>query len=395
MSSPSRLRFLRLALALLVVILLCFVIAQGYLLRRANESLAIISQGGTSARSYPADSGSELPRKGQPRVIVPRGDLAEDEQATIALFAAASPEVVHIRTNILAQDRFSRNILEIPQGAGTGFLWDEQGHVVTNFHVIEEADSARVELSDHSSWQAELVGVSPAHDMAVLKIDAPVEKLRPVMVGSSNDLQVGQKVFAIGNPFGLDQTLTTGIISALGRRIKSRSGLPIEGVIQTDAAINPGNSGGPLLDSAGRLIGMTTAIVSPSGGYAGIGFAIPVDTIGWGVPELIENGKIARATLAIEVAPDSWNEDLGLTGVLVLDVQSGSSAEEAGLRPTRRGARGAIELGDIITGVNGQRIESTNELLSALEKHRRAGEVKLQVQRGNRNVDVPVRLEFQ
>jgi S1-C subfamily serine protease len=326
--------------------------------------------------------------------IVPRGNLADDERSTIDLFAGASPEVVHIRTNVLAQDRLSRNVLEMPQGTGTGFLWDRQGHVVTNFHVIEDANSAQVELADHSAWPADLVGVSQAHDVAVLKIAAPADKLHPVAVGTSHDLQVGQKVFAIGNPFGLDQTLTTGIISALGRHIESRAGRLIEGVIQTDAAINPGNSGGPLLDSSGRLIGMTTAIVSPSGAYAGIGFAIPVDTISWVVPELIAHGKIIRASLAIELAPDAWMNQLGLTGVLVLDVQPGSTAEQAGLRPTRRSASGEIELGDVITGMNGREIKSTNDLLTALDEHRQADVVALQVKRGETSLELHVRLEL-
>jgi S1-C subfamily serine protease len=327
--------------------------------------------------------------------VVPRGDLLSDELKTIQLFADASPQVAHIRTNILAQDRVSRNVLEIPQGSGTGFVWDQRGYIVTNFHVIEEADSAQVELADHRSWAAELVGVSPAHDLAVLKIDARPESLRPVQVGSSNDLLVGQKAFAIGNPFGLDQTLTTGVISALGRHIQSTRGRLIEGVIQTDAAINPGNSGGPLLDSSGRLIGMTTAIVSPSGAYAGIGFAIPVDTIRWVVPELIANGRIIRASLAIELAPDSWMERLGLRGVLVLDVQPGSTAERAGLRPTRRDLYGRIQLGDIITGIDNVTINSTNDLLAAFEQHRRPAEVTLKIQRGGDTLELDVQLEME
>ena len=242
----------------------------------------------------------------------------------------------------------SLNVMEIPRGTGTGFVWDKQGHVVTNFHVIEDADTVHVALADHSTWQAKLVGVSPEKDVAVLKIDAPQDKLQPLPVGTSHDLQVGQNVFAIGNPFGLDQTLTTGVISALGREINSRTGRPIKDVIQTDAAINPGNSGGPLLDSEGRLVGVTTAIFSPSGAYAGIGFAIPVHVVSWAVPELIAHGKIIRPGLAISVAPDGWTRWIGVEGVLVLSVEPNSLAAAAGLRPTRRDQFGYIYLGDII-----------------------------------------------
>lgn len=325
--------------------------------------------------------------------VVPRGNLAEDEQATMKLFAAASPAVVHIMTHTVERDFFSLNVMEVPQGSGTGFVWDQQGHVVTNFHVIEGASGAQVALGDHSTWTAELVGIAPDKDLAVLKIDAPVERLHPLPVGTSYDLGVGQKTFAIGNPFGLDQTLTTGVISALGREIESRGGRPIKDVIQTDAAINPGNSGGPLLDSSGRLIGMTTAIVSPSGAYAGIGFAIPVDTIRWGVRQLIANGKLIRPGLAISVAPDSWMERIGKEGVLVLSVEERSTAERAGLQPTKRDRRGNVYLGDIITAVDGQPVHSTNELLDAFERHKPGDQITLTVLRGGKTVAVQVQLE--
>ena len=213
-----------------------------------------------------------------PPTVVSDGRSAE-ELATIRIFNAVSPAVVHIATQTLERDDFSLNVMEVPQGTGTGFVWDREGHVVTNFHVIEGASGAQVALGDHSTWPAKLVGAAPDKDLAVLKIEAPADRLHTIPLGTSSNLQVGQKSLAIGNPFGLDHTLTSGIISALGREIASRTGRPIKGVIQTDAAINPGNSGGPLLDGSGQLIGMTTAIVSPSGAYAGIGFAIPVDTI--------------------------------------------------------------------------------------------------------------------
>lgn len=328
-----------------------------------------------------------------PPKVIPRRGLAEDEEATIELFSAASPSVVHITTHALERDFFSFNVTEIPQGTGTGFVWDKQGHVVTNLHVIEDADTAHVALADHSTWQAELVGVAPEKDLAVLKIDVPADKLQPLPVGTSHDLQVGQDVFAIGNPFGLDQTLTTGVISALGREINSRTGRPIKNVIQTDAAINPGNSGGPLLDSEGRLVGVTTAIYSPSGAYAGIGFAIPVDVISWVVPELIAHGKIIRPGLAITVAPDGWTERIGVEGVLVLSVEPNSSAAAAGLHPTRRDRLGNVYLGDVITALDQTPIRSMNDLLTAFEQHQVGDRVTVTVLRDQERVTVKVQLE--
>jgi S1-C subfamily serine protease len=242
-------------------------------------------------RFWPRAPWTGLDPNAVPRAVTPRGDLAEDEKTTIAIFRQASPSVVHITTLALRQDAFSLDLFQIPRGTGSGFVWDQDGHVVTNYHVIQGADAARVTLADQSSWTARLVGAYPDKDLAVLMIDAPKNRLRPIPVGTSHDLQVGQKVFAIGNPFGLDQSLTTGVISALGREIESVTRQTIKDMIQTDAAINPGNSGGPLLDSAGRLIGVNTAIFSPSGAYAGIGFAIPVDEVNRVVPKLIRHGK--------------------------------------------------------------------------------------------------------
>ena len=266
-----------------------------------------------------------------PRAITPRGDLAEEEKTTIALFRQASPSVVHITTLAVRQDAFSLDVFQIPQGTGSGFVWDKQGHIVTNFHVIRDADAAQVTLADHSSWKARLVGAYPDKDLAVLMVDAPKDKLHPIAIGTSHDLQVGQRLFAIGNPFGLDQSLTTGIISALGREIESVNRLAIKDMIQTDAAINPGNSGGPLLDSSGRLIGVNTAIYSPSGASAGIGFAIPVDEVNRIVPQLIRHGKVVRPGLGVQVAPDHLADELGINGVVIVGVQPGSPAAKAGL----------------------------------------------------------------
>ena len=244
--------------------------------------------------------------------VVARGDLAQDEQSTIELFRRASASVVFVTNIAVRRDAFTLRPLEVPQGAGSGFVWDDQGHIVTNFHVIQGGNAWQVTLDDHSDWDAEVVGYAPEKDLAVLRIEAPASRLPPLLIGASADLLVGQKVFAIGNPFGLDHTLTTGIISALGREIDSVGGVPIRDAIQTDAAINPGNSGGPLLDSAGRLIGVNTAIYSPSGAYAGVGFAIPVDTVRWVVTDLIAYGRVQRPTIGVQVAPDAWAKELGI-----------------------------------------------------------------------------------
>ncbi|HJL46915.1 MAG TPA: trypsin-like peptidase domain-containing protein, partial [Polyangiaceae bacterium LLY-WYZ-15_(1-7)] len=288
----------------------------------------------------------------EPVVVTPRGDLAEAEQATVELFRNASPSVVFITKLSVRVDPFRRNALAMPEGTGSGFVWDQQGHVVTNFHVIAGADAARVTLDDQSVWPAQLVGVYPDKDLAVLRIEAPADQLHPLPVGESGNLEVGQHVFAIGNPFGLDHTLSAGVISGLGREIMSIGGRPIQGAIQTDAAINPGNSGGPLLDSAGRLIGVNTAIYSPSGTNAGVGFAVPVDIVRVVVPQLIQTGRVERAGLGVQIDEGQLGRRLGVRGVLVLGVVDGSGAASVGLRPTRRDPQtGGIILGDVIVAV--------------------------------------------
>jgi S1-C subfamily serine protease len=328
-----------------------------------------------------------------PRPVEARGSLAEDEQNNIAVFKAVSPSAVHITTLETARSFLSLDVMQVPRGTGTGFIWDDRGHVVTNFHVIQGANAARVTLADQSTWRAALVGAFPDRDLAVLRIDAPKEKLKPIVVGASRELQVGQKVYAIGNPFGLDQTLTTGIISALNREIESVTQRPIRGVIQTDAAINPGNSGGPLLDSAGRLIGVNTAIYSPSGASAGIGFAIPVDEVNRVVPRLIRDGKFIRPALGIQAAPEAFQRSLGLPkGVAIVGVFPEGPAQQAGLRPFTRAADGSLVTGDIIVAVAGKELASLDDLLSALEQHQPGETVTVTVVRGDKRVDVPVRL---
>src|SRR5919106_902960 len=315
------------------------------------------------------------------RTIASRGDLSSDEKSTIALFRQASPAVVNITAIGVQRDFFTLNLYQIPEVTGSGFVWDTTGNVITNFHVIHNADAAQVTLADQSAWKARIVGVAPDKDIAVLRIDAPANRLRPIPIGTSKELQVGQKVFAIGNPFGLDQTLTTGVISALGREIESVTRRPIQGVIQSDAAINPGNSGGPLLDSAGRLIGVNTAIYSPSGGSAGIGFAVPVDTVRRVVPQLIGHGRYAPPSLGVEVDPqiNALAARQGLEGALVLGITPGSAAERAGLRPARLTPDGRIVPGDVIVGLDGTEIATANDLYAALEQHTAGETVRVEV----------------
>jgi S1-C subfamily serine protease len=305
----------------------------------------------------------------QPRAVAPRGALDSDEQNNIAVFKRVSPSVVNITTLAVARDSFSLTVQEVPRGTGTGFVWDERGYIVTNFHVVQEANAARVTLADQTVFQAQLVGVFPDRDLAVLKIDAPAGKLPPLALGTSKDLVVGQKVYAIGNPFGLDQTLTTGIVSALNREIDSVNRRTIRGAVQTDAAINPGNSGGPLLDSAGRVIGVNTAIFSPSGASAGIGFAIPIDEVNRIVPRLIRDGRMVRPALGVTAGPEAMTRGLNLPpGVPLVQVTPGGPAAKAGLQPFTRGREGGIVAGDVITAINGEPVKSLDDLLTVLER---------------------------
>jgi S1-C subfamily serine protease len=330
------------------------------------------------------------------RPVAPRGALLPDEQAIITLFENARGSVVFITTQSRVVDMWTRNVFNIPRGSGSGFAWDDRGHLVTNYHVVEGAAGARVRLSDGRDTTASLVGVSPAHDLAVLKIDVP-KPLAPLPIGSSADLRVGQTTLAIGNPFGLDWTLTTGIISALDRSLPGQDGRTlIEHLIQTDAAINPGNSGGPLLDTAGRLIGVNTLIFSPSGASAGVGFAVPVDTVNRVVPQLIGQGKYVRPTLGIEVDErlnQLLTQRLGVTGVAILRVTPGSPAEAAGLRGVRSQPDGAVAPGDIIVAVEGSPIESVARLLSRLDDHRVGSPIRLTLLRDGKKTDVTVTLQ--
>ncbi|MBK8528738.1 MAG: trypsin-like peptidase domain-containing protein [Rubrivivax sp.] len=321
-----------------------------------------------------------------PRAVTPRGALAADEQANVELFSKASPSVVHITSLSAQRDLFSMNVQQVPRGTGTGFVWDDSGHIVTNFHVIQGANGAKVTLADQSSFDASLVGAFPDRDLAVLRIQAPKDKLPPIAIGASRDLMVGQRVYAIGNPFGLDQSLTTGIVSALNREIESFNNRTIRGVIQTDAAINPGNSGGPLLDSAGRLVGVNTQIASPSGASAGIGFAIPVDEINRIVPKLIRDGRFVRPAIGVSAGPPGLSQALKVPkGVVLVDVGRGSPAEKAGLQPFRRGNRGEVLGGDVITAIDEQAVADLDDLLSQLERHQPGDSVTLTVWRSGQS----------
>ena len=317
-----------------------------------------------------------------PRAVAPRGPLGADEQANIDLFKRVSPSVVHITTLETQRDMFSMNVMQVPRGTGTGFVWDGQGHIVTNFHVIQGGSGARVTMADQTSFPAKLVGAFPDRDLAVLKIDAPATKLLPIAVGSSRDLQVGQRVYAIGNPFGLDQTLTLGVVSALNREIESFNGRTIRGVVQTDAAINPGNSGGPLLDSAGRLIGVNTQIASPSGASAGIGFAIPVDEVNRIVPRVIRDGRFVRPALGVTAGSPQISRALNLPrGVAVVQVGNGTPAAKAGLQTFRRERNGDIVQGDVITAIDNEAVTDLDGMLAQLERRSPGDTVTLTVWR--------------
>jgi S1-C subfamily serine protease len=331
----------------------------------------------------------------QAREVAERPDLDPEERHTIALFKDAQRSVAFITTQVEQVDLWTRDVFKVPSGTGSGFIWDDAGHVVTNYHVVQDADAARVTLGD-AQHDARLVGYSAAQDLAVLHIDAPRDKLVPIRVGTSADLQVGQKVYAIGNPFGLDYTLTNGIVSALGRTIESVSNVTIFDVIQTDAAINPGNSGGPLLDSGGRLIGINTAIYSPSGASAGIGFAVPVDTVSRIVPELIAYGKVIRPVLGVNLDDRlsvAVTRRLGVDGALIRDVLRGTGAAEAGIVGTRVVRGGRVVPGDIVQDIDGKPVKSVGDLQGRLGAYRPGDTVTLTLWRDGKTREVRVRLQ--
>lgn len=331
------------------------------------------------------------------RVVAARGDLADDEQSTIDIFRENSGSVVYISTSERFLNIYTQDITELRSGSGTGFVWDKSGHIVTNYHVIEGHKVTNVRLANQKSYVADVIGSSERHDLAVLRLRKPDNIPPPLPIGQSENLLVGQKVFAIGNPFGLDKTMTTGIISALGRSLDEDTG-GLDDLIQTDAAINPGNSGGPLLDSAGRLIGVNVAIYSPSGASAGIGFSIPVDTVNRVVPNLIENGRYLRLILGISTN-DRVNRMLKaereIEGLLILNIVENSPADKIGLVPTVVRS-GEVILGDVIRSVDGERVEELGDLLDILETKQLNQVVTLELLRQGKDIEeIPVKLFLQ
>ncbi len=318
----------------------------------------------------------------------------DDESNNIQVFKSTSPSVVNITNARLVRSFYSLNPQEVPQGSGTGFIWDDEGHIVTNYHVVQQADRVLVTLQDGTTYEAQAVGLDPSRDLAVWKIDAQDVDLVPVVPGDSDELEVGRKVIAIGNPFGLDTTMTVGIVSALGREIDSVNRRTIRDVIQTDAAINPGNSGGPLLNSLGQLVGVNTAIYSPSGASSGIGFAIPVNTVKRVVPELIQYGRVQTPILGITRVPqpDYYRQLWGIEGVIVLDTVDGSDPDRLGMRGLSRANRGRIRLGDVIVEVDGQAVRDEDDLASIIEQHQPGDKILVRTVRDNRVLEYEVEL---
>jgi S1-C subfamily serine protease len=325
-----------------------------------------------------------------PRPVMARGDLAESERAAIGLFERVSPSVVQVVGSSAGFNSSEIESESAREQSGTGFVWDRAGHVVTNNHVVSGTRDVAIRFASGEVVRASIVGTAPNYDLAVVRLRNTGNLPAPIVVGSSADLKVGQAAFAIGNPFGLDQSLTTGVISALKRRLPTSAGREIGNVVQTDAAVNPGNSGGPLLDSAGRLIGVTTAIISPSGSNAGIGFAIPVDTVNRVVPELINKGRVPTPGIGIVAANEAVATRLGIEGVIVVRAVPGSPAAQAGLRGIDQAAG---ELGDVIVRANGQPARRLSDLTEQLEAVGVGREIELSVRRDNGTMTLRVKVE--
>ncbi len=339
-----------------------------------------------------AEMNRKLEQAGLAEVPSPRATARSDTEAT-ALYKRASPSVVAVANHALVRRGFFNfQIYEVPQGAGSGFIWDKHGHIVSNYHVVHQASTLAVTFPDGSRYDAQLVGIAPDYDLAVLKINAPSEKLVPVELAPSRDLEVGQTVYAIGNPFGLDTTLSSGIVSALGRTITSMTERRISDVIQTDTAINPGNSGGPLLDRRGQLVGVNTAILSPSGAYAGIGFAVPSDTVARVIPQLIEKGRVTRAGLGVELLPDHVTARAGVSGVAVYAVYEQTPAASAGLEGVGVSRMGALVFGDIITAIDAVPVRTIEDLRAALDPRQPGESATLTLLRDGKTRDVKVTL---
>ncbi|HKY31755.1 MAG TPA: trypsin-like peptidase domain-containing protein [Candidatus Polarisedimenticolia bacterium] len=381
------------ALLMVVSLLAGFLFAQA--VQRPPDEPPVRGEGSTSMTERAAETvpAAERPaRREGARTALLDGDLTADESRNIEIFRRASAAVANITSLQLRRDFFSLDVLEIPRGTGSGFVWDGEGHVVTNFHVIEGGRRFTVTLADQTDYEAEVVGYAAEKDLAVLRIEAPSARLSPLPLGSSRDLAVGQTVLALGNPFGLDHSLTVGVVSAVGRELRSPSGRTIRDVIQTDAAINPGNSGGPLLDSSGRLVGVNSAIYSPSGAFAGIGFAVPVDTVKRLVPQLIEHGKAIQPGIGASLLRESMAQRLGLEGIIIGEVSPGGPAARAGLEGVRQSRSGRWAIGDRIVAVDGRKVGSADDLLHLFESAGVGAEVTLTVERDGRSREVKVKL---
>ena len=320
------------------------------------------------------------------------GAYIEDETNTMGVYDAAAPATVFVAQRQVRRG-WGSQALEVPAGSGTGFVWDKDGHIVTNFHVVDGGSSWTVTLQNQRTYDAVLVGGESRRDIAVLKIEAPPEELTPIRrPGDDYRLRVGQKTVAIGNPFGLDHTLTTGVISALGREVPGYGGVTIPDMVQTDASINPGNSGGPLLDSRGQLIGMNTMIFSQSGSSAGIGFAVPVSIVKRMVPQIIRTGAATQPGMGITILPDAVARRNGVEGVIIGEVRKGGPASSAGLRGIQVGERGERRLGDVIVEVEGRRVRDYDDLYNALDRHAPGDTVSITVSRDGDTEQVPVKL---
>jgi len=342
-----------------------------------SEAAAPETQPGRPRTEEPAPGPTDLAPQAAQAVADPQ--LTEDERNTIDIVRKTRNSVVYITNLQYVRDFFYSSDQPVPRGSGSGFVWDDRGHIVTNFHVIDEGEKFMVSLPNQKQVEATLVGLEPNKDIAVLKLGERVPDLTPVAIGMSRDLQVGQKVIAIGNPFGFDHTVTQGIVSALGRTMPGAGGVTIRDMIQTDASINPGNSGGPLLNSAGELIGMNTMIASPSGASSGVGFAVPVDTVRKIVPQIIQFGKITRPGIAVSFVKDEAARRARVKGAVILEVPRDSSAYDAGLRGLSRDSRGRLFIRDIIVGIDGTKISSYDDLFNALDNYKIGDTVDLTV----------------
>ncbi len=361
-------------------------------------AVALLAAGVGLFAVWPKGSATATDPDAQPRDITPKSPPDAEEREAVDVFKGAKDAVVNVDTVVLRRNLQTRGTDVIQAGTGSGFVWDDEGRVVTNFHVVREAIKSgltlRVVLADRSEWKVTVVGVAPEYDLAVLKINAPPGQLKKIKVGTSRDLEVGQKVYAIGNPFGLSLTLTKGIVSALDREMDSPANTPITGVIQTDAPINPGNSGGPLLDKDGRLIGVNTAIATAKegGGNVGIGFAVPVDTVNWVVPQLIQSGKMQKPDLGVKLVDQVRLRRAGYDrGVMIEELGAGGPAAQAGLRALAVDPRTReVTPGDVIVKVNGTDVKGNADFEQTMNRHKPGERVKLTVERDGKTLEAEV-----